>query len=165
MASPPFTPRQQPTGFKMGDGYRTVIAMANAPAISFWEKSVKPFGYDGGEPIDTTTMLNNRWRTFQPRALITATPITGKAGFDPEVLLTIQAQINVQQAFTTWFPTDDAWAFWGFLYKFDVEEQEEGKFPMANFEIRPTNWDPIRLVEAGPAIQNRTGTGGVVPPP
>ncbi len=43
---------------RLDDGYQTLIEFAENPAIKLWEKSVTPPGIDGGDAIDTTTMLH-----------------------------------------------------------------------------------------------------------
>src|SRR6516165_11371623 len=90
MAGPPVqVPKQNPTGFKVGDGYQTLFMFGILGAsgqFPFWEKEVKPVGIDGGEFVDTTTMRNSVWRTYAARHLKTLTTMTANVAWDPDVL-------------------------------------------------------------------------------
>jgi hypothetical protein len=158
MAAPGVTARTIPTGFKMPDGFKTTIAMAENPGVQFWEMTVKPMTVDGGELIPTTSQLNVAWRTFAPKSLKTGLPVTGKAFYDPNVIPELIAMINVGQAITVHLPTNATIAFWGVLQKYEFEEQEEGKSPMLTYTIGVTNWDPVNNVEAGPVYTPAGGT-------
>jgi len=63
------TARTTPTGNKLKDGFRTLIAFAADPDVKLWEKEVTLPGIDVGEKIPTTDMHNVTWRTYAPRAL------------------------------------------------------------------------------------------------
>lgn len=150
MASPVAANRVTPTGTKMPDGFPTKIAMTNAPSIQFWEFSTKPPGIDGGELIPTTNHHNVSYRTFDVKALKTLTNVTGKAFCDPDVVVTLLAQVNINQSMTVSWPTGDKITFWGALIKAEFNEHEEGKPPELTYEIGITNWDPVNKVEAAP---------------
>jgi len=151
MAAPTATARVTPVGIKLGDGYVSKFTPAADPDISFWEKSVTPFGMDGGEPVDTTTMHNTTYRTMAPRGLITATSSEMTAAYDPRVLDQIVALINVETTWTVLFPDGAQWAFFGFLRSFTPGALVEGTQPEATIVIEPTNTDPNNgSVEAGP---------------
>jgi hypothetical protein len=158
MAAPVTTVRGTPTGYKMPDGYQTEIAFSLNPNLSIWEKTAKPPAVDGGEAIQTETMLNVFWRTTSPRHLKSLGPMTVAAAYDPSVLLTMYSMVNQVQSITLMTPTGTTEAFWGFIQKFEPEELKEGEFPMANLTIVPTNWDPANYVEAGPVL-----TVGAIP--
>lgn len=158
MGAPSVTARQVPTGYKLPDGFKTTIAFANKPAVQFWEKTVQPPGFDGGEKIDTTTMLNTTWRTMAARQLKTLTDCEVSAAYDPDVFPDILGLINVPQAITVHFPDNSTLAFYGFLQKFVPDAMEEGKFPEAKLTITPTNWDLSAGTEAAPVFTAATGT-------
>jgi hypothetical protein len=130
-----------PGGTKMPDGYQSLIVCNTDPTISFYEKSIKPPGYDGGEMIDTTTMLNLVLRTFSTRKLITLTPIGGSAGYDPIVYTDIRSVLNLVLSWTIWFPNNGALVIWAGLNKFEPQELQEGTFPEAQFTLSPTGAD------------------------
>lgn len=141
------TTRSTPVGVPLDDGYSTKIALANDPDISFWEKTVKPPGLDGGDAIDTTTMHNSTYRTFASRALSTMTDITITAAWDPQCYDSVLAQINVEQSITVHFPNGDRLDLYGFLRTFEPQDHVEGTHPEVNLTITPTNQDPTTRAE------------------
>jgi hypothetical protein len=150
VSAPTFTERQEPVGVYLCDGHRTLISFAADPDVSFWEITVKPPGADGGEPIDSTTMHNNTWRTVCLRQLKTLTAATGTAAYDPQVLTQLVDLINNATSITVHNPDGSAWVFWGALTQFDVQDRAEGTLPIANFTVTPTNQDPTTGDEEGP---------------
>jgi hypothetical protein len=158
MANPVVTPPGNPVGYKMGDGYQTLITLQNTPNIQLWEVSVKPGGFDGGEKIDTTTMHNLKWRTMAPRHLFTLTDLTAVCAYDPDVIPDLLSQLNLQQSITTRFPDGSSYAFFGFLQKLEFEENKEGEMPRGTLTVTPTNWDPVGGVEAAPVYVAALGT-------
>lgn len=158
MAAPIPTPRVKPTGFKMPDGYRTLITFRINPAIQLWEKNVKPPGLDGGDKIDTTTMHNDVWRTYEHRSLKTLTDASAACAYDPQVWNGLLELINFVTSITITYPDHATLTFWGYLQKAEVEEHKEGEMPMINATIAPTNWDDVNFVEAGPVFVPAAGT-------
>ena len=164
MAAPVPTPRTLAlTGFRMPDGFRSLVTLQNSPAIQLWEHAaggVKPPGFDGGEPVNTTTMHNNAWRTKRARKLKEMTPCTFKAAYDPDVLPAVLQQINLEQSITFLYPDGSTLAFWGFLQKFESGGMEEGKMPEADCTVVPTNVDPVGNPggEDGPVFTPALGT-------
>jgi hypothetical protein len=142
----------------MPDGFSTKIAFALNPTISFWEKTVKPPGIDGGEQIETTTMHNVTWRTYTARRLKTLTESSSKAAWDTILYNDILSLVNDPGGITDHFENKDTLDYWGYLKKFDPEDFEEGKFPMATVAIVPTNLDPNTLTEEPPVFTAATGT-------
>lgn len=132
------TARVTPTGVHLDDGFSTKIAFAADSNISFWEKSVKPFGLMGGDPIDVTTMFNSVYRTKALRQLKDGSTISGTAAYDPAVLDMIIALINVNGWLTIHHPNGDTWDVVGGLTVFEPPEHQEGEFPLASFEVVPT---------------------------
>jgi hypothetical protein len=123
------------------DGYSTLISFDLAPSVKFKEKTVTPPGLDGGGAIETTTMRSVKWRTMQPKALITLTECTLSASYDPEVYDDILAMLNQNQEITIEFPDLSTYLFWGWVDKFEPEELSEGEFPTATVTIQPSNED------------------------
>lgn len=133
------TARITPVGKHLDDGFSTKIALAADPNVSFWERSVKPPGIDGGDPIDVVTMFNSVYRTSAPRSLISLTDVSGSAAYDPNVFDQIIALVNVNGWITAIHPNGDTWDFVGYLRLFDPPEHQEGEFPLASFTIVVTN--------------------------
>lgn len=164
MAAPTPTTRGTPDGIKLKDGYSTKITLSLDTTIEFWEKTVKPPGMDGGDKIDQTTMLNDDWRTFASRSLITLTDSTIKAAYDPNLYNAILGLVNVQkigssaQIITVTFPDGSTLAYYGFLQSFEPDEMVEGTQPTATIVLAPTNYDPVNNVEAAPVLTSVAGT-------
>jgi hypothetical protein len=134
----------------MPDGYQTLVTFASQPAVQLWEMGVKPPGLDGGEPIDTTTMLNQTFRTKDARKLKTLDVMTFKFMYDPDVYPTLLGLINHLDTITVTYPDVSTLAFFGFLQKAEFDDLEEGKPPTGTATIVPTNNDPVTKIEAAP---------------
>lgn len=165
MAAPADTTRLDPGASSgnnrhLDNGHSTKIAFARDPDVSFWEKTVPMPGLEGGDPIETTTMHNSTWRTFASRSLITLTPITITAAYDPAVFEQIRNNLlNQNGAITVTLPDGSTLSFWGYLQTFEPEALEEGTFPMANITIVPTNYDDATdNDEADPVYTDVIGT-------
>src|SRR5689334_19933032 len=100
MSAPVPTAPGTPAGILLDDGFSTRITFATNTTVSLWEKSVKPPGLDGGDPIEQTTMRNLTLRTFAPRGLQTLTPMTTTAAYDPNVYNQLLALININTTVT-----------------------------------------------------------------
>ena len=158
MAAPTPTTRAFPGGNYLKDGYQTLVTLAVDPDASFWEIGVTPPGYDGGDPIDTTTMHNVRWRTMAARALISMTPISVRGAYDPFVYDLFLSIVNIETTVTVTFPDGTTLAFYGFLQNFEPDELAEGELPEATFTVQPTNQDPSTGAEENPVLNSATGT-------
>lgn len=155
---PTTTARQAPAGIKLENGHSTKIAFAADPDVSFWEKTVKPPGVDGGDAIEVDTMHNTTWRPKAPRTLKTLTDCSGSAAYDPNVITQAILLINVETSITIHFPDGSTLAFFGFLKSLEFNELSEGEFPMLTYTIVPTNADPTTGEEAAPVFVNVAGT-------
>jgi hypothetical protein len=155
---PVTTVRQTPLGIRLDDGHSTKIAFERDPDISFWEKTVKPPGIDGGDAVDIQTMHNVTWRPRAPRQLKTLTDLTLKVAYDPAVFTQILALCNVEGSITCIFPDGSTYSFFGFLRVFDPDDNAEGTQPTATITITPTNVDPVTGAEAGPVLIEVAGT-------
>lgn len=158
MAAPTPAAYVSPAGIKLDDGYRTTITFTQDTDLSLWYKTVTPPGLDGGDPTNTTTMLNDSLRTFAPKALITMTAMTVNAAYDPDVYNQLLALINVNTTITLTFPDTSTIAFYGYLQKFEPGEMQEGEQPDASITIQPTNQDPSDGGEELPVIYSAAGT-------
>lgn len=147
-----------PAGIKLDDGYQTLVQFAAKPTIGLWEIGVTPPGYDGGDPIDTTTMHNEVWRSMAARSLITMTPFECRFAYDPLVFNDLLNLINVETTITVHFPDGSRLAFFGFEQNFEPDELAEGEFPEASVTITPTNADPTTGAEEDPVYVNVVGT-------
>lgn len=130
-----------PGGTPVRDGYRSVIEFASNKTVKFFEKSVKFPGFDGGGGVDTTTMYNDTYRTMEPKALISTTPGSAVVAYDPAVLEEILALINVKDEITVTHPDGSTYSFWGWLSKFEFNENREGEQPTATIEFISGNTD------------------------
>lgn len=157
-AAPSPTARGSPTGIKLDDGYQTLVTFASNPTIEFWEKTVKPPGLDGMDEIDTTTMHNVTWRTNAPRALVTMTPFTMVAAYDPNIYNAALSLLNVETTVTVRFPDGSTLAFYGFLKSFETNELVEGTQPEMTITVVPTNQDPTTGDEEAPVLTSAVGT-------
>ena len=164
MAAPEATVRGTPGGKKLQDGFSTLITLALDATIEFWEKSGPPPGIEGGDPIDQTTMHNEVWKTWQPRALKTLEPFTVTVAYDPICYggdaadESVLEAINRNDTITVTFPDGTTLAFFGYLQNFLPQDHVEGEQPEAQVTLVPTNYDPVNDVEAGPVMVNITGT-------
>lgn len=158
MAAPTPTTRQTPVGRVLKDGHPSKITFAADPDVSFWEKSLTPGGFDGGDAIDLTTFFNVTYRRKTPRSLIDLTACSGTCLYDPNVITQIDDLINVETTVTITFKDGTTWAEYGWLKSFTPQEMTEGEPPMADFEVELSGWDNTNNVEAGPAVASIAGT-------
>lgn len=139
---------------------KSLVVFSSNAALLFWEKEVQFSGYDGGDPIPTTNMLNGTFETSVPRVLQKGTDLTMTGSFAGASLSDFQAMINVQQTITQIFPTTDGrWcAFFGWLMKAVPQNNQIGNQPQIQITVHRSDWDPTGFVEAGPAY----GTGATL---
>lgn len=158
MAAPSHTVRTKPSGFYLTDGYKSVVAFSAFPAVQVWEKSVKPSGTQGGEPIPASTMQLDVWHRMAPRSLKKKGPMVMVCAYDPDSKPQIEAMVNSQQSMTQYWPTGDYEDFFGTLNETEYSELKEGEPPEVTLTIIVTNWDPVNNVEAGPVYVAAGGT-------
>lgn len=160
MAAPTATAPTKPSGEFLERGYRTAAHIAALPGINLFCKSLKPPGLDGGDPIDTTTQWNDKWRTMVPEALITLTAMTFKAAYDPDIYDEgeLEDLINIETTITLLMPDTSKVAFYGFVQKWDPDEMQEKEQPTGTLTIQPTNQDPDDQSEEPPVYVAPTGT-------
>lgn len=124
---------------RIDDGYQTLVTFALDSDVEFWEKEVTPPGLDGGGEIDTTTMHNTLYRTKNPKSLITLTPLTMVAAYDPVVYDSILTMLNSNQLIMVTFPDGSTVEFYGWVDKFTPNRNVEGEQPTAEVTIVPSN--------------------------
>lgn len=151
------TTRLTPVGRMLEDGYQTLITFQADPDVSLWEKTVKPPGVNGGDPIEQTTMWNVTYRTFAFRALKTITEATLTCAYDPRVLLQAVALANVNTLITVRYSDLSTVDFWGALITFEPNDAGEGTQPEASVNITPSNLNASG-VETAPNYISPTGT-------
>lgn len=139
-----------PAGIRERDGHSTVLTFALSPNLSLWEVRIKLPGIDFGGPNNVTTMRNVAWRTRQPKKLKTLTPITGTCQYNLDVYGQIIAMGPTVQAITLTAPSTRTITFYGWLDKFDPQENVEGEPPTATFTVEPSN--EYLGVEVGPVV-------------
>ena len=163
MAAPTHTSRINPSvgegaDIPLQDGHATLVTLGANADIAIWEKTVTPPGYDGGDPIDLTTMHNIVYRTSGPRALVTMTDITMTGLYDPIMYTEILARVNQEDTITVTFADGTQVSFFGFVQSFTPQDHAEGTPPEAQILIHPTNWDYENDVEAGPLVTEVAGS-------
>jgi hypothetical protein len=132
------------------DGYRTLVTFADFPSIQLFAKKVTPPGIEGGDGIDTTTMLNDRWKTKYPQSLIEATPLNFTAAYKPEIYVQAVIAVNLPQYITVTFPNGDSVGDYGWLRSIKPNSHEIGAQPTAECVVEfggETFADPV--VETG----------------
>lgn len=158
MTAPAATARGTPAGIPLFDGFSTKITLAANPTVSFWEKDAQPPAYDGGDPIDITTMHNVLYRTKAHRALIDIGDVQSKAAYDPNVLTQILSLVNVDTTITVTHPDGSTEAHYGFMRSFTRDTATEGAQPEATVVMCVTNYDHTAHAEAPPTIASVSGT-------
>jgi hypothetical protein len=120
------------------DGYQTLIevpGIVGQPVLLFREREVQPPDLDGGGPIETTTMRNTRFRTKQPKHLITTGDITTHVQYAPQVYDDVLRSLQIVGKITIRFPDGYITVFIGWLEKFTPTSLKEGDFPLAEMKL------------------------------
>jgi hypothetical protein len=132
------TERIAPTGTPFDEGYESHITFAADPDVSFWESIVGAPGFDGGDPVPTTTMFNASYRTKAPRKLTEMTPFQVQGKFSSETVDDMIALINQNGWITVQWPDGTRLSFVGFLKSFTPGQAQEGNPLLGTIEIVPT---------------------------
>lgn len=160
MAAPTPKVRATPSGTRpQTDGHQTLITLSSDDNIEFWEVTVTPFGFRGGEKVPLGNMHNVNVRTFGPPSLYELTDIRFRCTFDPAVLNSIKAAINRNDTITVHMPDHSTWAAYGYLNEFNPLEHREQGAREAEGVIVLTNQDPSDGSEAEPVYTAGGGTG------
>lgn len=160
MAAPTPATWQAPTGVKLGDGFKTLISFTNDLDIALWADEITPPGWEGDEPVETTTMANDVLRTYSPGSLARIPDATYTALYDPAVYDQVMAIINDPTTITYRFPNQDTYALYGYLRSFVPDALSRGNRAQATVTVTFTNQDPTTCEEELPVYTAGTGTGG-----
>ena len=138
------------------DGFSTTIAFSSGVsgttlADLLAEKEVTSPGLDGGGPNDTSTKRNTIWRTLQPKSLISLTPCSFVAAWDPAVFNELVDMLNTNQSIVITYPDGATLTFWGWLNTATPGANVEGEQPTMDLEIQPSNQNAAG-VETAPAF-------------
>lgn len=159
--APTPTVRVAPDGRKLQDGKGPTKATFTWAADTNWnlfDIEVGIPGFDGGEPVNTSTQFNNTWHTKFMRVLFDLKEFSVTGGFDPILLTEILAAKGVNGTGTVTFPDGSTYCFYCGIRSLEFEKLVEGTFPKATVTIVPTNTDPTTGAEEGPVLTNVTGT-------
>lgn len=117
------------------DGFPTVVIFTTSAGLFVRERTVTPPEYDGGGPINTTSMYNSFMRTQAPKALKTTGPMTMSSFWDSRVYTQLLVAMQVNQLMTARFHDGSGISFWGWIDKFTPPTHEEGTEPLADMTI------------------------------
>lgn len=164
MAAPVLAARVAPSGTHLFDGFPSKVSFSLLPGIDVWEKSVTPFGIDGREPVDQTTMWNQIYTTVAPRRLRTVTPLTMTCTYDPLTWGELNNILNRVQSVSHFWSDGSTMTLWAFVQKVELAELKEGSQPEMTITVVPAMLDPNAVqglpTEQNPVIAAVAGTGG-----
>lgn len=133
------TARTAPTGIPMINGFKTTIAFAANAAVKFWEETVAPPGFDGGEKVEMTSMLNISDRTYAAQVLKTLTDTNITAFWVPALYTDIVALINTNGWITVHLPDLSNIRFVGYLQSAIPQAHTNNSPPKIDIKINVTN--------------------------
>lgn len=161
MSTPPTTTaRTQPSGPFNGfsDGWGAKIAFNRRPSLQIWERKVKPYVADNGDPIDQSTNWNKQVLTFAPRILNKLDDITIEGGYDADCYSDIMnGLLGAEGSITVTWGSGDKLDFYGYLRKFEPSDLMQGDKPLATLTVTFTNRDSTGA-EALPVYTAAAGT-------
>lgn len=166
MAAPQVIVRQTPVSSHLPHGFPAKVAFALDPNIDVWEVSVTPFGIDGQEPVNQTTMWNVEYTTLWPRALKSITPLVMTVLYDPVAWGQLLTMVNQVQNITHQWMDGSTLSVWGFLQLVELGEQAEDATdpPTMDLTVMVANMDPDVVTGApvtyGPSLMATAGTTG-----
>ncbi len=132
------------------DGYQSVIHFniftvnGIADGAFFREKTVKPPDLDGNGMLDTTTMRNVTFRSYQPKKLLGMSgAMTCAVQYDPGIYNALVGIVflNKVDFIHIRFPDDSQIKFFGWIGKFDPKALKEGEFAEADIEVYVSHQD------------------------
>lgn len=122
------------------NGFSTTISFSDSSTALLKNVEVTPFGIDGGNEIDLTTMSNTAYMTYAAAALKKLTEAAAVCAYDPAVLSPILSLINDNQLITIHLPGGShTWAFWGYLKVFKPNANKINERPTAEITLVCTN--------------------------
>jgi hypothetical protein len=124
------------------NGYASFFEIGTYGTLGFWEKEVTPFGLEGGDKIDVSTMHNHYVRTYAAQALYEASDGEITAAYDPGILSNLSGTggaINDNQTVTIHFPDTSTWDTFGYIQTFSPSALTNGEQPEATITVVFTN--------------------------
>jgi len=112
------------------DGFRTLVSFNLNPNLSIWQKRIKPWGFDAGGGINTSSMRNASFHTMFPKTLIKITDLTIAAAYDPNLYPEYMAISRLIAGIITTYPDSAILTVYGWLDKIEPSEHTEGEQPM-----------------------------------
>ena len=137
---------------RLNDGFSSEISFSENPRVLLWEKEITPPGIDAGGANDTTTMRNARWRTRQPKKLLTLDDMELNVAYDPMLYDDIVDMAGVNQEITLTFSDGATLTFWGWVDKFKPSSLKEGEQPTASITIICSNENALGAETAPVAV-------------
>lgn len=131
------------------DGFKIRVVFGMDANVEIEIKNATPPGWEGGEPVDTTTQSNNAYRTQNARQLMSMTAGTMEVAYDPVIYQNIQAMLNKNQLLSFYFPDGSYLNWYGWVRNFQPGQITEGTQPTATITLEPSNQDSNGN-EAGP---------------
>lgn len=133
---------------RIDNGFSTTLEFDENPTLEFYEVEVQPPGWDGGDPINTSTMRNTTLETFTPAALMTMTEITVSVAYTSDIFhLTtgVKAMVNINQEVILTLPDGATVTFWGYVRSFIPPTHVKNVRPMAGLRVVPTNTNDSKV--------------------
>lgn len=159
MASPTTQTRGTPSGIYLkrgGPGCK--MTFAGDTDLTIYEVTVKPWGVDGGDPINITTQWNTEVVTKAEQRLKEITDGQITFAYDPTSWIEGYGQVNTNNSTTFLWPEGSTLDVWGYLKDLDYDPLSREEMPMGTATVVATNWDPVGKVEARPVITSVTGS-------
>lgn len=160
MAAPQLAVRAIPLAIRLDVGYQSLVVFNSIPNLAIFEKTVQPPSVNGGDPIQTSTMLNEFCETKAPQRLVGDDDGIVVAAYDPAVLSTLRQITNVPDSVTFAYPDGSAEVYWAYLKSAVKSPMQKDQQPEMTLTIVVTNWDPVNCVEACPVYVAGTGSCG-----
>lgn len=158
MAFPAAQTRGTVSGVRIDNGWQSTIAFADNLTIEIYEKTITPPSVGAGDPIDTTTMLNDVYMTKSPQCLEEWGDIVVVAAYDPAVLSELRTLLGDNMAITIEWPDGTKLTVWGFLNNIEYGALVKGEQPEITLTVVVSNYDSTNCVEAGPVLTAGTGS-------
>jgi hypothetical protein len=159
MAAPAHTALGTQASPKLRTGFSSRMAFSLLPTFSVFVKEITPPDFDGGDPVENTTMENIAVHTNAPRVLVKVGQIKMTVEYALEAFTEIWSIINKEGSGTLYFPDGSYFDMFGNIQKFTPGGLSEGGEPTAELIWNNTCYDPTNKVEQKPVYTPHTGTG------
>jgi hypothetical protein len=125
------------------DGYQSLIyfnalAALGDPAHGFFrERTVTPPALDSNGVLDTTTMRNLVFRSYQPKRLLgVPAPFSAEVDYDPAIFgIGPTLYLNIVDWVVIQFPDGSQLRFYGWIGKFAAKALKEGEMSWADIDV------------------------------